>query len=927
MAKTRIDAEALLASHPIQEVIERYISLKREGPHFKGTCPFHDDKHASLTVTPSKNLAKCFACGWSGDSIAFVMEYSGKSFPAACKEIDESLTSTQANNPKRATTAPKRVAWEMVVPAPKTGHTQEHYKHGRPSHMWTYHTSEGQIIGHVCRFDLGDGEKDVVPLTWCSNGTKMEWRWQGFTKPRPMYNLHLLAANPSATVLVVEGEKSADAAQAQLDPSKTVVTTWPGGSMAIAHIDWSPLSGRRAIFWPDNDVQGLSAMLHILHLCTDIHISKIVPLDTTLPKGWDCADQQWNAGELRSWVLSRVVDQIPPTNGDLWRMAQVDRESVYQFGPVDGQWTFKELKESAELTPQNPEPPAYEPEGEITFNPNIPDLPPSPPRYEDEDEGLPFERYFKFLGWNKDEGQQKHYFFQHEAKTTLSYSASGFTKSALITLAPLNFWEGYFPSKKNGVSIDGAQEFLIRSSVKAGPFSDRFIRGRGAWVENGKVVIHRGTSLIVNGKPAALGSISSKYIYETSDDLGIIPDNPLTTKEANQIVDITRLLNWERDVNAFLLAGWCVVAPICGALNWRSHIWLTGSAGTGKSWVFLHILRRLLGETALAVQGETSEAGLRQTLGHDAMPVVFDEADIDDKRSADRIQNILTLMRSASSDNGGLLLKGSATGHAKSYSIRSCFAFASIGVQAAQQADRSRITILGMKRLLDSDPSRNTRWAELQRRYHEVVTDEYVQRLQARTIKLLPIILRNAQTFSNAAASVLGEQRTGDQLGALLAGAYSLFSDGEIGFDAAVKWVSDKDWSEETSLQGTKDEISLLSFIMDHLVQVESGDLHTRYERSIGELVSIASGTQTIGISMNDAEGKLSRVGIKVKDKVVYVSNSHKFIVSLLKDTAWAKNHSKILRRLPGAVEKDSIRFGVGVTTRAVGIPLSVLEE
>ena len=102
------------------------------------------------------------------------------------------------------------------------------------------------------------------------------------------------------------------------------------------------------------------------------------------------------------------------------------------------------------------------------------------------------------------------------------------------------------------------------------------------------------------------------------------------------------------------------MSPFCGALKWRPHIWLTGSAGTGKSWVFKNVVRRLLGETALAVQGETSEAGLRQTLGHDALPVVFDEADIDDRRSADRIQNILTLMRSASTDDGGLLLKGSA---------------------------------------------------------------------------------------------------------------------------------------------------------------------------------------------------------------------------------------------------------------------------
>ena len=923
MAKQRIDAEALLAKHPITDVITRYLAVKREGPHYKANCPFHDDKHASLTITPNKNLAKCFACGWSGDSIAFVMDYTGKSFPAACKEIDESAVSEQGNSEKRSTIAPKRVNWDMVVPAPKTGHTQEHYLHVRPSRMWTYHSAAGEIVGHVCRFDLQNGEKEVIPLTWCSDGTRNSWRWQGFTKPRPLYNLHLIVANPNATVLLVEGEKTADAAQAQLDPTKTVVTCWPGGSMAIAHIDWTPLHGRKVIFWPDNDVQGLSAMLHIRYLNQDtLALSKILPLDTTLPKGWDCADREWQAGELRSWVLERIVDDIPPTSGELWRMAQIDRNSMYEFGPKEEQWTFRELQD--EQT-DSPPPPPDEDEflGEVSFNPNIP--PYEPPTESDSDH-LGYTEYFSILGWDKNEGSQGFYFFQKQAQTTLRYSASGLSKSALIALAPLRFWEDRFPTSKGGISLDGAQEFLIRSAVKAGPFNEKLIRGRGAWVDAERIIIHTGRNLIVDGRDTPLGTIESRFIYETSDDLGLNPNNPMPVREANQLMEITKLLNWEREVNSYLLAGWCVIAPVCGALPWRPHIWLTGSAGTGKSWVFLKVVRRLLGETALAAQGETSEAGLRQTLVHDALPVVFDEADIDDKRGAERIQNILTLMRSASADNGGLLLKGSATGQAKSYSIRSCFAFASIGVQVAQQADRSRVTILGLRYLVNRDEA-DRRWKELQAVYDRVITDSFVQRLQARTVKLLPIILKNAKTFSNAAAAYLSDQRTGDQLGAILAGAYSLHSDSEISYEAALKFIAERDWTEERGLQGSKDEMSLLSHIMDTAVNVE-GYEGRKYERTIGELVSRSAGdVEMFGITSADAEDKLNRMGIKVKDGVIWISNSHKYIVNLLKDTAWARNHHKILRRIQNAVEKDSMRFGAGVTTRAVGIPLSVLSE
>ena len=52
------------------------------------------------------------------------------------------------------------------------------------------------------------------------------WQWRGFDKPRPLYNLPAVAARPKATVIVVEGEKTADAA-GRLFPH-AVATTWQG---------------------------------------------------------------------------------------------------------------------------------------------------------------------------------------------------------------------------------------------------------------------------------------------------------------------------------------------------------------------------------------------------------------------------------------------------------------------------------------------------------------------------------------------------------------------------------------------------------------------------------------------------------------------------------------------------------------------------
>ena len=75
-----------------------------------------------------------------------------------------------------------------------------------------------------------------------------------------------------------------------------------------------------------------------------------------------------------------------------------------------------------------------------------------------------------------------------------------------------------------------------------------------------------------------------------------------------------------------LLAGWVALAPTCGCLDWRPHIWLTGGAGTGKSLIH-RFISPLLHDMGVPVSGNTTEAGLRQTLKSDALPVVFDEAE------------------------------------------------------------------------------------------------------------------------------------------------------------------------------------------------------------------------------------------------------------------------------------------------------------
>lgn len=146
----------------------------------------------------------------------------------------------------------------------------EHPTLGLPSAVHTYRTPTARICGFVWRFNLPEG-KEFRPVTYCINemsGAK-GWRFTSWVPPRPLYNLHLLHAHQDADVLVVEGEKAADAAT-RLFP-EMVVTTSPGGAKAARQADWRPLRGRRVFIWGDHDDAGRKYVSTVVDLLERLH--------------------------------------------------------------------------------------------------------------------------------------------------------------------------------------------------------------------------------------------------------------------------------------------------------------------------------------------------------------------------------------------------------------------------------------------------------------------------------------------------------------------------------------------------------------------------------------------------------------------------------------------------------------------------------
>ena len=79
--------DELVARNPIEDVVGRYVNLRRSGANLFGLCPFHGEKTASFSVAPDKGIYYCFGCHKGGGVINFQMEVEGLSYPDAVRVL------------------------------------------------------------------------------------------------------------------------------------------------------------------------------------------------------------------------------------------------------------------------------------------------------------------------------------------------------------------------------------------------------------------------------------------------------------------------------------------------------------------------------------------------------------------------------------------------------------------------------------------------------------------------------------------------------------------------------------------------------------------------------------------------------------------------------------------------------------------------
>lgn len=331
-APQRLDFERIAAA--ALGAAERLVALwlpqgKRAG---------HEWRCGSLSGDPGDSCSVNLKSGaWAdfatddlgGDLISLLAAVRGIKQGEAAREIARelslSLPAAAAPAAPRKKTADTSDAWSDAGAWPVDGPPAPvaHLVRGMPEASWAYHDDRGGLLGYVHRFVTSTGGKEVLPCVWSKHPQHgMSWKWRGFSEPRPLYRTPDLAARPLETVLLVEGEKCADAAH-EVVGDKLVVSTWPGGCKAWNKADWYRMAGRKVILWPDVDAKmakdgsallpeadqpGMKAMTalaqHLIGLGCEVRLVD-VPAPGAVKDGFDVADVVADAGDdARTQVIA-----------------------------------------------------------------------------------------------------------------------------------------------------------------------------------------------------------------------------------------------------------------------------------------------------------------------------------------------------------------------------------------------------------------------------------------------------------------------------------------------------------------------------------------------------------------------------------------------------------------------------------------------
>ncbi len=486
-----------------------------------------------------------------------------------------------------------------------------------------------------------------------------------------------------------------------------------------------------------------------------------------------------------------------------------------------------------------------------------------------------------------------------------------------------------------GFAQDDASEALIGACGEAGIFEPLGrVRGPGAHpASGGRLVLHLGDTVLVSGARVDGSPAAGVYHPPGVIDRFVYPAAAETPRPAERasygvgeaLLHHLETWRWARpELDPYLALGFVGQGYLCGALRWRSHIFITGGAGTGKSTLNGKegVFDRLFGRAALRT-GNASEAAVRQLLASRTIPVIFDEFEANELNPG-RTRAIVELARVASS--GEEAHRGGQDHQAHSFALASAFAFSAIQMPQLKPQDRSRFAVLELEPFKAGGEQVDLDAWDLPR---------LGQQLQRRMIDGWARWPTTLKAYRQAFGRAGHTQRACDQYGTLLACADLLLYDEIPDPDLLAHWakLTAPNVLREVS-EAVADHDACLTHLTTKLVQASGSDERLPIGTWIAKAVDEARLT-LLGTGERKYRDRLATQGLRIvnlrptasgaigavdfrADAPGYlaVAASGDAIGALFRDTDWARGGwNTALGRTSAPVE------GGGVEVVAVRVP------
>ena len=306
----------------------------------------------------------------------------------------------------------------------------------------------------------------------------------------------------------------------------------------------------------------------------------------------------------------------------------------------------------------------------------------------------------------------------------------------------------------------------------------------------------------------------------------------------------------------------------------------------------------------MSLDGQSTEAGIRQNIGADSRPVILDEFEGDRKQT--RIDSIVRLARSAYTAESKMA-RGTPEGKAILYSLSTTFLFAAINPKLIAAADKSRFVLLELSK---HENDRSVK-AEIERaisKFHEVGPAWCSQMIELATLLLPSIEIVGA-------AMPPAESRHVTNISTLLGSAFLALNGRPPSKSEAEDWIAAHKSVIDEHGEAHKEDDAL--DCLNHLLAWHTDD------RTIGICLALAHEQQD-----KYSLKVLATHGIRIEHSGdFYVAHSNPGLRIVFRDTGWSDTWGASLRRIDGAsIPKDPVWVG-GAKVRCVSLPSSLIPD